>query len=342
MELTRAQLWRRDQFDLRYLIYGKELYLVERCCQKIRDRAAESGYTERISLTVSADFQWETFNQQFGQLDIFGARKLIELRLPPSGRPGVQGAKALAECVDSASEDAAVVVIAGALDSGIKRSAWFKAWNSKAVAVDNPEMRRAEFRNWIKRAIDHHQLLYEPDVVGRLAFYFEGNMLAAANELRKLALGNDGSEITVGEIDRIVADQARFNVFSFTDACLAGSVERALRQLRLLRFEGTEPILVLWAMARELRVVYQIAFAAANGLQTGSVFNKLRIWRSRQESITRAARRLGVNGSAAVMQRLAKADRILKGREPAQAGGIWDEFESIVLHVCGIEKGVKP
>ena len=341
MELTRAQLWKRDKFDFRYLIYGKELYLVERCCQKIRDRAAHNGYSERISLTVSIDFQWDTFKEQFGQLDLFGARKLIELRLPPSGRPGLQGAKALTECVNSASEDAAVVVIAGALDSSIKRAAWFKAWNSKAVSVDNPEMHRGEFRNWIKHLVDQHQLLYEPDVVARLAFYFEGNMLAAANEIRKLALGNDGTEITVNEIDRIVADQARFNVFSFVNACLAGNVSRSLRQLGLLRNEGTEPILVLWVMAKEFRVVYKIAFAGANGLQTGPIFNKLRIWQSRQQSITAAAKRLGLTGSAAAMQRLARADRILKGREPAQAGGIWDEFESIVLHVCGIDVGVK-
>lgn len=340
MEFTRAQLWNRDQFDLRYLIYGKELYLVERCCQKIRERALENGYSERISLTVSIDFQWNTFNEQFGQLDLFGAKKLIELRLPPSGRPGIQGAKILTECVNSANDSAAVLVIAGALDASIKRSAWFKTWNSKAVSVDNRELHRGEFRNWIKKALDNSQLLYEPDVVGRLAFYFEGNMLAAANEIRKLKLGNEGSAITVDEIDRIVTDQARFNVFSFADACLAGSVERALRQLRILRNEGTEPILVLWVIAREMRVVHKIAFATANGLQTGSIFNKLRIWQSRQQSILQAAKRLGIKDSAAAMQQLASADRILKGREPAQVGGIWDELESIVLHVCGIKQGV--
>ncbi len=338
MHLTRTQLWNRDQFDLRYFIYGKELYLVERCCEIIRQRGAENGYTERISLTVGNDFQWETFTDQFGQLDLFGTKKIVEVRLPPSGRPGVKGAKALLDCINSLSDDAAVVVIAGALETGVKKSAWFKAWNEKAATVNNPELKRNEFENWVRHSLDRHKIAYQADVVDRLAYYFEGNMLAAANEMRKLALGNDGTTISVSEIDRIVADQARFNVFSFADACMAGNAQRALRQLGLLKNEGTEPILVLWVLSREIRSVHQIAFALSNGLQTKPIFDKLRIWQSRQQTIARVAKRLGSTGSATVMRRLARADRILKGREPALAGGIWDEFENIVLYICGIAR----
>ncbi len=340
MQLERADLWRREKFDLRYLIYGKERYLVERCLEKIRQRARENGYTERVSMTVGVEFSWEMFADQFGQLDLFGSRKLVELRLPESGRPGLQGGKHLTQCVNSPSEDASVVVIAGPLEAAVKKSAWFKAWHSKAVVVDNPEMRREEFRRWIENSLMRGKVAHQPDVAGRLAYYFEGNMLAAANEIRKLVLGNDGSEITVEEIDRIVSDQARFNVFSFIDACLAGRAQRALRQLRLLNNEGTEPILVLWAISRELRIVHRVAVATANGLQTAPIFNKLRIWRSRQEMILQTARRLGHRGSTDAMRRLARADRILKGRESAEAGGIWDEFESLVLLICGIAKGV--
>ncbi len=340
MQLTRAQLWNLHNFNLRYFIYGKELYLVERCCEKIRKNAADHGYTERISLSVSPDFDWNIFVDQIGQLDLFGTRKLVELRLPASGRPGQRGAKVLTECVNSTSDDAAVVVIAGALESSVKNTAWYKAWNDNAVVVDNPEMRRREFESWVRHSLDRHKVTYEPEVVERLVYYFEGNMLAAANELRKLALGNDGSTISVQEIDRIVADQARFNVFSFAEACLSGSAPRALRQLWLLKNEGTEPILVLWVLAREMRTVYRIAHAAANGMQVGPIFNKLRIWQSRQQVITQAARRLGLSGSETLMRRLARADRILKGREVAPAGGIWDEFERIALHVCGASRGL--
>jgi len=229
MQLTRADLWRRQQFDLRHLIYGKEIYLVERCLEKIREKAVEHGYEERISLTVTPDFQWEILSDHIGQLDLFGTRKLVELRLPISGRPGLRGAKILTECVKSVSEDAAVVVIAGALDANVKKTAWFKVWSAQAIVVDNPELRPREFESWVNGALDRHKLPYEPQVAKRLAYYFEGNMLAAANEIRKLVLGNDGSTITVGEIDRIVADKARFNVFSFAEACLAVSIERALR-----------------------------------------------------------------------------------------------------------------
>ncbi len=338
MQITRKELWRREKFDTRYFIYGKEMFLVERCLEIIRQRALEYDYSERISMTVAVDFHWDKFTEQIAQLDLFGSRKLVELRLPPSGRPGTAGAKILAECVTSSGDDVAVVLIAGSIESAVKRSSWFKKWQSEAVAVDNPELRRQEFSHWIRNALDRKKLAYHPNVVDRLAYYFEGNMLAAANEIQKLALGDDGALITVEEIDRIVADQARFSVFSFVDACLSGSAQRALRQLGLLKNEGTEPILILWAMARELRIVYQVAGAVANGSRTDSIFNKLRIWKSRQDMLSQAARRLGFSESIAVMNRLARADRVLKGREPVQVGDIWDEFETIVLQVCGINR----
>ena len=88
MQLSRTQLWNRDQFDLRYFIYGKELYLVERCCEKIRQRASENGYTERISLTVSPDFQWETFTNQIGQLDLLEPANLSNCACHPVAGPG--------------------------------------------------------------------------------------------------------------------------------------------------------------------------------------------------------------------------------------------------------------
>ncbi len=340
MEISRKELWRREQFDRRYFIYGKELYLVERCLQKIREQAATSGYSERVSMDASVDFRWATFTEQTAQSDLFGGRKLVELRLPSSGRPGTQGAKILTECVKSPSDDVAVVLIGGGMETAVRRMAWFKTWLDQAVAVDNPELRREEFSTWIKNVLQRDQLSYEPDVVGRLAYYFEGNMLAAGNEMQKLALGDDGSTITVEEIDRIVADQAKFNVFAFVDGCLTGRARRALRQLRLMKNEGAEPLLILWALARELRIVYRLTGTMANRQRTQPIFNEFRIWRARQDVLMQAAKRIGHRGSIVAMRQLARADRILKGREPADAGNIWNQLENIVLYICGIRTGV--
>ena len=339
MKISRPELLRRSELDLRYLIYGKELFMVERCCEEVRKRAVAKDYSQRLSMTASPDFQWQSLNDEIGQLDIFGSRKLIELRLPESGRAGVQGSKVLSQCAEAPDDDTIIVVIGGALDASVRKTGWFKAWTDKAVVVDNPEMHSDEICDWVKRSLDSKKLAYEPEVPRRLAYYFEGNVLACANELRKLTLADDGSILTVGEIDRIVADQGRFNVFSLIESCLDGNAGRALRQLRSLKNEGTEPIFIQVVIATEIRTIYRLAFASAKGKPLRPIFEQMRIWKSRQSRLEQAARRLGLEGSVAAMQHLAKVDRVLKGRDTTTAGSGWDELERFVLRICNVKIG---
>ena len=328
----------KERMDPKFLIHGKEPFLVERCCDVIREQARTNGYTQRISMTVNPDFSWDSLQMHMSSQSLFAEKKLIELRLPSSGRPGIKGAEALNNCLKSSTDDVIVVLIAGALESDIKRSKWFKSWQEATVCVDNPVMHSRQFQEWIKNMLNRKEIRHEPEVVSRLAYYFEGNMLAAANEIRKLVLGYDGSVLTVAEIERIVADQGRFNVFAMVDACLNGNSERAVRLLGALRNEGTEPVLVLWTLARETRIVYRVSFAVAKGSSPNQIFQQMRVWQSRQGLVSAASKRLGVSGSVNVMRAVAQADRILKGREDSASGGtIWNEFECIALMICGMK-----
>ncbi len=325
----------RDKVEPRYFIYGRELFLVERCCSVIREHAKEQGYSERIVMSANVDFNWQMLNDYLTEQSLFASRKLIELRLPSSGRPGQQGAAALTACLQNQNSDTTVLVIGGAVDAATRNSKWFKQFHQDAVAVDNPELNFRQFQEWIKGFLDRNKITYEREVVSRLAYYFEGNMLAAANEMQKLKLGYDGNRLTLEKLERMVVDQARFNVFALIDACLAGDSARAIRLLHILKTEGTEPVVVLLTMAREARIVYRIAIASDRRLPLAQVFREFRIWRSREKLISDAAGRLGVEGSARFLRQLARADRILKGRDdPPIGGSIWYEFERIILEMC--------
>ncbi|MDE0309940.1 MAG: DNA polymerase III subunit delta [Acidiferrobacterales bacterium] len=337
MLMDRAELARRlkEKVDFRYFIFGKELFLVERCCSIIREHAKEQGYSERIVMTANADFDWQLLNDYLTEQSLFASRKLIELRLPASGRPGQQGAAALTACLDNQNSDAMVLVIGGAIDSSARSSKWFKQCVQEATAVDNRELNFREFQEWIKSFFDRNGFTYDREVISRFAYYFEGNMLAAANEMRKLKLSHDESRLTLERFEQMVVDQARFNVFSLTDACLAGDSARGVRLLHSLKTEGVEPVVVLMTMAREARIVYKIAVATDRRLPLAQIFKELRIWKSRENLIREAAGRLGVGGSARCLRRLARVDRIVKGRDdPPVGGSIWYEFERIILEMC--------
>ena len=56
---------------------------------------------------------------------------------------------------------------------------------------------------------------------------------------------------------RSVGDSARYDVFQLAEAAAAGEAARALRVLLGLKSEGVEPTLILWALVRELRGLWQ-------------------------------------------------------------------------------------
>ena len=337
MELTAVALSSRlkKQVDSRYLIYGKEQFMVERCCEVIRDHARDRGHQDRLVLTISPEFKWQTFDDSLNERSLFSTQKLIELRLPASGLLGKAGSKSMCTCLESIDPDTIVLAIGGEWLKKVKATKWFREWVKNAVVVNNPGFQHFEFRNWIQSQLERNHIQHESAVVDRMAYYFEGNMLAAANELRKLRMAYDGTPITVKEINKIVIDQARFSNFALIDACLDGDLERSIRLLQVMRNEGTEPIRVLWALAREARIIYQIAQAAGSQSSVQRIFEELRIWSARRARIMKAVNRLELSGISSIMQKLALADQILKGRNSDPAvGTIWDQCERIILGFC--------
>ena len=186
--------------------------------------------------------------------------------------------------------------------------------------------------------MDRRNLNYEREVIDRLAFLFEGNMLAAANEIHKLSMGFSGTRITTAQIDQFVADQGQFNTFALADACLAGKSTRALRLLQALRNEGEQPILILWVFSREVRIICDCASMAASSGSMRKAMADLRIWRSKQIFVEKAVQRHGVSGCERILRRIARTDRILKGQVAPACGDIWNELERVALLICGVKQ----
>ncbi len=309
--------------------------MVERCCEVVRSSAKTQGCKERTVFVVTPDFKWRKFEDALMETSLFSTKKLIEIRLPQSGKLGKAGSNSVRACLRSPNKDTIVMMIGGTFEKKVKKVKWFEDWSKSTVVVDNPGFQPAEFRKWIQSQLDRNKIQYQAAVVDRLAYYFEGNMIAAANELRKLKMAYQGKQITVDEINKIVIDQARFNIFALIEACLEGNVERSIRLVRVMKNEGSEPGFVLWALAREARIIYQIAQIISRGLSTRKIFEDLRIWQVRKKRILAAARRLEVSGTSAILQKIALADQVMKGRnlEPA-VGTTWDHCERIILGFC--------
>lgn len=319
-----------------YFLFGPEILLIEEALDQIRRKAREQGYGDRESHIVERGFDWDLLFSTSQSLSLFMEKKILELRMP-GGRPGDQGARALAEYAGiPPSADTLVLMISGPVDKRTQGSKWFKAVESVAVMVDCPEVGSDRLPEWIAGRIRTQGCRADREAVRRLSHYVEGNLLAAAQQISLLGLLAGDGEITVDLVESVIADSARFNNFNFADACLAGSPGRAVRILGSLRTEQAEPILILWALTREVRILCQLAAIRGRGGNPSAQFRRLGVWRNREPGFRSALKRLSESRCRRILSRLARADLQLKGQTPLERRDIWEEIESIGLEVCGV------
>lgn len=271
-----------------YLVTGDEPLLVSECLDTIRRAARERGFGAReLFVATSANFDWSGATTSAGNLSLFAERRIIDLRLP-GGKPGRQGGAAIVELTERAGEDLLLLVSAPKLDRSAAQAKWARGLEAAGGLIQVWPVGPRELPAWIQRRMQAAGLTPDRDAVRLVADRVEGNLLAAAQEIEKLRLLTGEGAVSASDVDGAVADSSRFDVYKLVDAAIAGDAGRAVRILASVRGDGTEPVIVMWALTRELRLLARLADAIRNGVDLGGAMRKARVWRSR-ESLLRAA-----------------------------------------------------
>jgi DNA polymerase-3 subunit delta len=238
-----------------YLLAGEEPLLVEEAADAVRAQARAEGYAEREVLHVEAGFDWGRLRRAGENLSLFSNRRLIELHLPEKG-PGVEGAQALSEFLEAAPPDTLLLVRAGRLDKKQRGSGWVTGFERAGVVMYAWPVGPAELPGWITARARAAGLQPDPESVDMLASRTEGNLLACAQELDKLKLIYPDGRLDAARVQAAVADSTRFGVMDLANRALAGDAAGALQTLRRLEGEGEAAVLIVWTLARDLRVLH--------------------------------------------------------------------------------------
>lgn len=310
-----------------YLIAGAEHLLVLEAADALRARAKELGYLEREVLDVEAGFDWNRLGDAGRSMSLFASRKLIDLRLP-TGRPGKDGAAAIVDYCQAPPDDTVLLISANDW-SGKHEGAWSKAVERVGTAVPVWPLKPAELPDWIGARMASRGLKATPEAVALLAERVEGNLLAASQEIDKLALLHAGTTVDLATLEASVADDARYDVFRLADAAIGGDAARALHIVAGLRAEGEELIPLLGWLLTQLRLLLRVA--SAGGSVDAALRNE-RIWPASRESLFRRALK---NADRAHWERCldqaGRIDRIAKGRGD---GDGWRELERLIAAIA--------
>jgi DNA polymerase-3 subunit delta len=326
LRLTAEQLPAALKAGLRpvYLVSGDEPLLIEEAADAIRAAARAAGYTERNVFFVERGFAWDELTHATQSLSLFAQRRLVELRMP-SGKPD-KGAAQLAQLAADPPPDVLCLVIAGKLDKKASDAAWVQAFASHGAWVTIWPVSAAQLPAWLAARARRAGAVLDPAAAQLIADRVEGNLLAANQEIDKLALLATDATIGTDLVRRSVGDSARYDVFQLAEAAAAGEAGRALHVLQGLKSEGVEPTLILWALVREVRGLWQAR--ERNRLQSTQRSG----WNQAATPSAAALARLRDLPLGALIAEASQVDRIVKG---LAAGDAWLGLTGLTAMLAG-------
>jgi DNA polymerase-3 subunit delta len=314
-----------------YLIAGPEMLRVLEAADAVRRRARAQGIGEREVFDADGrDFDWATLEATFNAPSLFSARRLVEVRLP-TGKPGKDGAEAIAAFCANPPPDVVLLITAGEW-SKAHHGKWTDAISKIGAIAIAWAVKPHELAGWVESRLRAKGLRADRDAVQILVERVEGNLLAAAQEIDKLVLLSDGDTLSAEKMEALVADAARYDVFRLTDAVLDGQGPQVSRMLAGLRAEGDVVAGLMPMVVKELLRTAALARAQARGANLASEMKAQGIWETKQAPFKRALQR---HPNPARWDRFAaeasRIDRIAKGRADGDA---WVALERLLLAIA--------
>ena len=317
-----------------YLVAGPEPLSVLETADAIRRHARANGFSEREVFDAEGrDFDWDQLDATFRAPSLFSSQRLIELRLP-TAKPGKEGAQVIAEYCQKPPADILLLVTGGEW-SKKHGGKWSEAIRQAGHLVIAWGVKPHEMTGWVESRLRSRGVRADRGAVQLLVERIEGNLLAAAQEVDKLALLANGETLDAARMESLVADAARYDVFRLIDAALNGQAARASHMLAGLRAEGEAVFALMGMVVKELQLVSSLAAVQARGGNMAAEFKAQRVWDSKQATYVRALKRHAAPNWERFVAEAGRVDRIAKGRvrpghDPKDA---WQVLERLLLAV---------
>jgi DNA polymerase-3 subunit delta len=351
MQLAANQLQNHLQRGLKslYTLHGDEPLLQLEAVDAIRATARAQGFTERTSHTVAgAHFDWSEVLASGGSLSLFADKQIVEIRIP-SGKPGKDGSAALQQLAEMSrdNDSTLTIVLLPRLDKLTKSSAWFAALDSFGVSLQVDPVERSALPAWIAQRLGAQGQRVAAGEEGQRTLQFfadrvEGNLLAAHQEIQKLALlfpvdAAGGGVLSLAQVESAVLNVARYDVFKLSEAVLAGQAVRVQRMLDGLQAEGEAEVLVHYTLSEDIRALKRVKDAMSQGRPLPMALREQRIWGVRERLFERVVPRLSETALSQLLHDAHLVDGIVKGLKQADwPHSGWQALHRLALQVCGL------
>jgi DNA polymerase-3 subunit delta len=342
MKIQANQLEQRLEKGLSpvYLVSGDEALLVQEACDQIRKAARSAGFQDRLTFHADPQFDWNRVGEELNALSLFAEKRRIEVHLP-NGKLG-DGRAIVEQFLQDPPDDIVLILISARLDAAETKRKWYKALQQVGIHLPLWPIDADKFPGWLQQRARQQGISLTRGALALLSERLEGNLLAASQELDRLALFASGSTIDEASIEAAVQDSSRFNGFELISETLAGRATHARKIAGALQQEGENPLGFLTVLSRDLNLVMELRIANARqtGSENASGFLKKRgvFQPQRARVIEQAARRLGRAQLNAAFELCSAADRAAKGFDSLPP---WHHIQDLITLLARADSGIR-
>lgn len=314
-----------------YMVSGDEPLQQMESLDLIRLFLRQNDFSEREILDVDAQFDWQRLMDEAANMSLFASRRIVELRLP-SAKPGKQGSLVLKDYLSRPPEDTVLIINAGKIDGNAKKSAWYKAVDQSGLVVQCWPVPIEKLSHWLRQRFKERDMDADNDVLVYISQHVEGNLLAANQEIEKLYLLLGSGKVTYADVVEAVISQSRYSVFELADMLLVGNTKRVIRIIAGLKAEGIVPVIVNWALAKDIRLLTQVSQDVSSA---DFILKRSGVWQSRSTMFKSCMSRHTLRSLHLMLKRCSYIDAVSKGMI---AANVWDEIELLCVRLAGRSK----
>ena len=316
----------------KFLLLGDEALSRKEAFDIIRQFAKELSYTEKLSFTVDRYFKWDQCASSLRSQGLFSQKRIIEIIIP-SGKINAEGGESFYEIIQNFSQDDLIVVHLPQIDKETKLQKWFKEIEKIAYTIRLDEIKPSELPFWLKKRASLLSINLDEESIQLISQFVHGNMLAADQELNKLALLFPSQSISYEKVSQSISNVSRYDTFELTEYVLNGDQMKTISTLNFLKEEGQNPISITSSLSWVLKPMLEIKELDFRGQSLENHLTKSRIFGDKLLFTKKALSFFSLKHLRAAIQKLSEIDKISKGVLPGDA---WLEMTRLCLGLAKI------
>lgn len=311
-----------------YVLIGQDNYLLNEAVLSIKSFIKKSYSVDETKYSIQSPHDWHKIIEEANSYSLFSEAVILDVYMDKKSIDS-EGKKRLSAYLGAINTRCYLIIQAPHLQA--RNIQWLSTHEQVVVVLSYP-LNTESMKSWITAQLRKNTIQFDPEIPDLIYQYTQGNMLASAQAIEKIALCNlPDNRLNRQQTLEQLSDQSDHSLYDLVDALLTSQADKAIHVLRKAAQDKTEPTLVLWMLTQEVRILLHLSILTQQNVEFKSACSQLKIWPQRTSLYHASLRKF----NQVVLHRLLHCCQLIDEHIKLYSSPIvWHSLESLALSIC--------